>query len=64
MTEHSKQKQQERRASGVSDRRGRSRVDPQPLDSATRELVREIVDNRPAANQAPKSFIQKILKAD
>ncbi len=44
--------------------RRRSTDNSQPLDYVSRELVREIVENRPATTLSPKSFFQKILKVD
>lgn len=64
MTEQSKEIHHERRANGVRDRRRRNNDIPQPLDYVTRELVRDIVENRQQTALSPKSFIQKILKAD
>jgi len=72
MTEDAKETRVEARDSSVGSRsrrntdkpRRRSTDNPQPLDYVSRELVREIVENRPATTLSPKSFIQKILRAD
>ncbi|MCP4283847.1 MAG: hypothetical protein GY792_05280 [Gammaproteobacteria bacterium] len=64
MTEDAKETRIEARDSSVDTRRRRSTDNPQPLDYVSRKLVREIVENRPATTLSPKSFFQKILKAD